>query len=315
MENKLESIYQRYTTALDRMTGKGIGMDAGAVRLAMQLAIADAQAAGREEGYCHAAVINQDYCAQLDRLAEYMIKHGHASDELFDLAPEAVVSRAIGTIVNLVQANSKLDSGQQLAAWLVVNLDVAVDGNTPIEQASNALTYYHDLVTAQQAVIAQLHDEKHMIREQRQQQAEQIQAMSTEITSLRANLAKLQQSERAALARADEIQEAMTATTPMASPNGNGHVAGIDWSGLSPNAADFRLGLERGAHQWRKLPLYIRLELVQCVLRQGDGGTLKQKDFDAIRPSWMPSASGLPLQFAASWADLPILSDVAVANG
>jgi hypothetical protein len=209
-----EQIYRRYMTALEQVSGGGIWLDTGAVRLAMRLAVTDANDAGRECGLHSHAEINREYCVQIDRLAEYLVKHGHGAEELNDLAPEAIVARAIATIGNLVLANSRLIAPDSLAAWLAAHLEVMVDGTTPVEQAIGALTYYHDLVTAQQAAIAQLHGIRHQWTELRKRLDAKEMDLANEVMAnglLREELA--------------QFKAMRVAPVALASPNDNGNGA------------------------------------------------------------------------------------------
>jgi hypothetical protein len=229
-----ERLYKRYMTALERVSGGGVWYDTGAVRLAFQLALTDAHDAGREDGLRNQAMINQEYCQQIDRLAEYLVKHGHGADDLIDLAPEAIVARAIWTIGNLVTANSRIDTGPQLAAWLAAHLDVVVDGSTPVEQAIGALTYYHDLVTAQQAALANAADAQRQLREQLRNALLRLTELDQRAGMLRQQREELEElyaarqidlaNERAAVDTLRQ-QNAQPPSAINASPNDNGNGA------------------------------------------------------------------------------------------
>lgn len=105
------------------------------------------------------------------------------------------------------------------------------------------------------------------------------------------------------------------AQPPVATPtNGHGAPAGLDWSSLSPEANDFRIGTERGSHVFRQLPLVIRLELVQCVLRQPNDGDVTMADYEALKPKWMPGATGLPKTFNCTWGQLAALPSPLLAG-
>jgi hypothetical protein len=139
-----------------------------------------------------------------------------------------------------------------------------------------------------------------------------------------AAIAKLnaQQDRIDALRAANETLHQRLALMPQPS---NGHdapasplvvrLAGFDWSSLSPDANDYRIGIERGSHVFRRLPLTIRLEIVQCVLRQLNGGNATMADYEALKPEWMPGATGLPRTFGCGWTELvnlpaPVLTGV-----
>ena len=84
----------------------------------------------------------------------------------------------------------------------------------------------------------------------------------------------------------------------------------IDWSTLSPMADDYRISVEDGRRPWRQVPKEFRLELVQCVLGQKtpDGTPMTMSFFDFIKPTWIPSANGMPITFGCSWSTLPVFS-------
>lgn len=78
---------------------------------------------------------------------------------------------------------------------------------------------------------------------------------------------------------------------------------GLDWSSLSQVAQDYRIGLDNSRWKWRDIPRTVRLELVRCVIRNaGDAPT--QSQFDAIRPSWMASATSQVSAFNVLWGVL-----------
>lgn len=76
---------------------------------------------------------------------------------------------------------------------------------------------------------------------------------------------------------------------------------GIDWSSLSEQAQDYRIGLDYHRWKWRDVPKPIRLELVRCVIRNA-GEFPTQTQFDAIRPPWMATATSQCAAFGAQWS-------------
>lgn len=289
----LDQIYNRYMTALDRVTGRGVWMDTGAVRLALQLALDDAHAAGSQAAQRAA----QEVSKELDRLTEYLVHHGHADEGIYNEPAGATIACAIGTIGRLVLANSHLDNPQprtdSLAAWLASNLDVVVDGETPMAQAINVLTYYHDKCTSLEDIVS------------RKDAA--LAAAQNEAAMLRSEL--------------EILKAAQAAPVALTTPNGNGKTAPaltvhamplpLDPGalGLSPMAAEYWEGCARGTHPFRKLPLEIRLEMIQAILRLSPPeAPLAMTGYDSMKPDWMPMASGLTKTFGCSWLDLPALT-------
>ena len=78
---------------------------------------------------------------------------------------------------------------------------------------------------------------------------------------------------------------------------------GLDWSSLSPQAQDYRIGLDAGRWKWRDIPRTVRLDLVRCVIRNA-GEQPTQAQFDAIRPGWMATATAQCAAFGVLWGIL-----------
>lgn len=78
---------------------------------------------------------------------------------------------------------------------------------------------------------------------------------------------------------------------------------GIDWSSLSEQAQDYRIGLDYHRWKWRDVPKPIRLELVRCVIRNA-GEFPTQAQFDAVRPPWMATATAQVAAFGVQWGIL-----------
>ena len=299
MNMDLNPLYLKYVDALDHVSGRGTWLDPGAVRLALRLALDEAHAAGQERARATNHVTARDYAVEFSRLAEYLITQGHDSDAVFDAAPAQIVDRCIGHMTNLAATASRVDTGQQLAQWLAEHLEVAVDGGTPAAQAIAALAYYQDQF-AQQKATAERHFGSLLERE-------------IEIANLRQTVGLLQ---------AQLQQPAVLAPVALASPNkhdahgnGNGQATAPFASkaavpeGLSPVAEEYWEGCMRGAHLFRSLPIAVRLEFVQAVLRQAPAGeAMKMSEYDAIKPAWMPVASSVVKTYSCSWLDLPTLT-------
>lgn len=112
------------------------------------------------------------------------------------------------------------------------------------------------------------------------------------------------------------VQEAAPATgnfTKQATADNS--VKAIDWgvTGLTSVAHQALMALEDRTTTWRKLSKWVRLELIQCVLAQPTASrqAMTMAEYDALRPVWMPVASGLPVTFECGWNELPTLRLVA----
>jgi hypothetical protein len=236
----------------------------------MQLALADAHDAGAEVGSGRQVEINRAYANQIQRLAEYLVSCGHDEEALLDCAPAQIVDRAIG-LINIAQAQAA-----DVANWLAANMDIELDGGTPLAQAISALTALSDIVAAQNAALTTLAETRLGLDRRLAKEGAQIQELLAEKDRLRNKLILLQQGEKI-------VEPVVDAPAALASPNGNGKTAPALATppaakatmppGLSAIAEEYWQGCERGAHPFRKLPLEIRLEIVQAVLGSlaGDG--------------------------------------------
>lgn len=224
---------------------------------------------------------------------------------------------------------SKLGELERLRAWLDDNIDPAQESHTnPVERALDAIRTLQDAWAAEvsansslQSGLTTAQNEVAMLRQQRADLQACLETKDIDLTNERARADALQEQlenlTEVALQNQRELREARAGgqpltTAPLAA-GANEHngisrtpTPTTNWTDLSTEANEYREGLERGAHSWRKLPLVIRLELVQAVLRQHDNP--KQDDFDVIRPAWMPQASGLPRQFGVTWTELPTVT-------
>jgi len=74
----------------------------------------------------------------------------------------------------------------------------------------------------------------------------------------------------------------------------------------SQEAEDYRIGLDAGRWTWREVPKRLRLELVRSVIAATPNHT--QSEFDAVRPSWMATATAQCAAFSATWRELADLT-------
>lgn len=82
---------------------------------------------------------------------------------------------------------------------------------------------------------------------------------------------------------------------------------GIDWSGLSEKAQDWRIGLDKTRWKYSQVPRPIRLELFRCVCAHLEGQLGRapmQSEFDAARPGWMSSSTSHTQTLGQAWTAL-----------
>ena len=151
----------------------------------------------------------------------------------------------------------------------------------------------------------------------------------TEIAALRAQLAELDTDNVALIRRnkelADELnacREAAAWTVQQLAPAHavahNGEVSNQQspinnsmWHGpdmltlLDDEAADCWIGCDTGRHQWRTVPKPIQLRMVRHVLSFGpETGDMTMREFDAIKPDWMPTSTSHTQTLKLSWQQL-----------
>ena len=74
---------------------------------------------------------------------------------------------------------------------------------------------------------------------------------------------------------------------------------------LDDVARDWWIGVAAGRHAWRTVPKPIQLQLVRHVLSFGpETGSMKQTEFDDIKPDWMPSSGSHTKTLSLSWQQL-----------
>ncbi len=74
---------------------------------------------------------------------------------------------------------------------------------------------------------------------------------------------------------------------------------------LDDEATDWWIGVAAGRHQWRTVPKPVQLRIVRHVLSFGpETGSMTMREFDAIKPDWMPSANSHTLTLKLSWQQL-----------
>lgn len=74
---------------------------------------------------------------------------------------------------------------------------------------------------------------------------------------------------------------------------------------LDDEATDWWIGCAAGRHTWRTVPKPVQLRMVRHILSFGpESGAMTMRDFDAIKPDWMPSSSSHTQTLRLSWAQL-----------
>ena len=74
---------------------------------------------------------------------------------------------------------------------------------------------------------------------------------------------------------------------------------------LDQETADWWIGVSTGRHQWRTVPKPVQLSMVREVMAaSATPGAMTMREFDAIKPAWMPSAGSHTQTLRLSWAQL-----------
>ena len=74
---------------------------------------------------------------------------------------------------------------------------------------------------------------------------------------------------------------------------------------LDDIAKDWWIGCAAGRHQWRTVPKPIQLQLVRHIFSFGpETDAMTMRDFDAIKPDWMPGANSHTKTLNLSWQQL-----------
>ena len=157
----------------------------------------------------------------------------------------------------------------------------------------------------------------------------------TEIAALKAQLAELDTDNAAMIRRNKELADALhiaqngtglviknppfvplphvtaDAPPPSAISNQQSSINNSMWSDpatlttLDDIAKDWWIGVAAGRHQWRTVPKPIQLQLVRHILSFGpETGAMTMRDFDAIKPDWMPGANSHTKTLNLSWQQL-----------
>ena len=132
---------------------------------------------------------------------------------------------------------------------------------------------------------------------------EQLQTdIDAEVASYRAEIAEKQQAIAQLQQELDESHQHQQNADHIArnfTPDTNGAT-------LSTTANDYRIGLSSGRWQWRNIPKTVQIEIVRSVIASLDQPT--QEQFNACKPTWMPTGSSHCKTLNATWSDLADLT-------
>ena len=147
-------------------------------------------------------------------------------------------------------------------------------------------------------------------------------ATNAEVADLRQQLAQLDADNAALIRRnkelADELHISQNGTgLAIKNPplvNGNEAPSAISnsmWHGpdmlqlLDDEASDWWIGCDTGRHAWRTVPKPVQLRMVRDILSFGpETGDMTMREFDAIKPDWMPTSTSHTQTLKLSWQQL-----------
>jgi hypothetical protein len=213
---------------------------------------------------------------------------------------DAIFQKYWKTLLDLGIA-SEVDSAIALALRLAIQ--EAADANAALVNDMSAIIANlrsQELVPESALVAAQ--NEVSMLRQQRGTLIEEAEQLRQQLAQLDADNADLTK-KLAAFNQTASIQD-----VPVMHVNGNGTApAPFDWKHpISTEQADYWESLDAGRRSFRQLDKRIRLDLVQTALASFEQMPT-QAAFNAAKPEWMPTATGLCTAFNCKWEDLPTL--------
>ena len=153
-------------------------------------------------------------------------------------------------------------------------------------------------------------------------------ATNAEVAELRQQIAQMDADNAAMIRRNRELVVALDIATGAAPATAkpvailtNGHTNGAQhpisnlqstmWDDpnilttLDDEATDWWIGVAAGRHQWRTVPKPIQLRMVRHILSFGpETGAMTMRDFDAIKPDWMPGVKSHTQTLNLSWQQL-----------
>ena len=152
-------------------------------------------------------------------------------------------------------------------------------------------------------------------------------ALAAEVHDLRSQLTQLEADNAAMIRRNKELADALHIAqngtglaiknppfvdpAPSAISNQQSPINNSMWSDpatlttLDDIAKDWWIGCAAGRHQWRTVPKPIQLQLVRHIFSFGpETDAMTMRDFDAIKPDWMPGANSHTKTLNLSWQQL-----------
>ena len=147
-------------------------------------------------------------------------------------------------------------------------------------------------------------------------------ATNAEVAELRQQIAQMDADNAALIRRnkelADELHISQNGTgLAIKNPplvNGNEAPSAISnsmWHGpdmlqlLDDEASDWWIGCDTGRHAWRTVPKPVQLRMVRHILSFGpETGDMTMREFDAIKPDWMPTSTSHTQTLKLSWQQL-----------
>ena len=164
------------------------------------------------------------------------------------------------------------------------------------------------------------------MRDAAQSLAEDKRNLQTEFSSLSAQLAQLDADNAALIRRNKELSDELhvarngTGLAIKNSPFLNGNDAAQSpisnlqssmWDDagiltlLDDETTDWWIGCSAGRHVWRTVPKPIQLRMVRHILSFGpETGDMTMREFDAIKPDWMPTSTSHTQTLKLSWQQL-----------
>jgi hypothetical protein len=284
-----DAIIQKYWRAVDDLTNyQQDVLSDDAIRLAISLAVQDAYAAGG---------------ALADDLAAIVASHAQATPE--QRQAEAAISQ-IGRLNEWLAEKSPARYADKTDTATAI-LDVIDSLQCCVNE------YREDLKSARQELTT-LIAERDQLRQQMVQMDADEAGLRRQVVELQREVDRLTRQNVIATDTFNSLAERTNGAAAV------GHVSNVTepqfewWHYLAPETNDWRISLEAGRRTFRQVPRLDRLLLAQAVARHIGGGQMpKQADFDAARPDWMPTATGLVGTFRSNWHDLLALDPAIVA--
>ena len=211
----------------------------------------------------------------------------------------------------------------RLNEWLAENaIDLYQDGTTDtgeamVKAANRLAAQLAQVRTELAAAIDHYRDEADQANTDLNSVMAENKALIAERDALRQQLARMDADNAALIAERDKLSRhfdnAQSKLTALVNGSGSdlGIVPspsnGIDWSGLSEKAQDWRIGLDKTRWKYSQVPRPIRLELFRCVCAHLEGQLGRapmQSEFDAARPGWMSSSTSHTQTLGQAWTAL-----------